>query len=234
MTFPIRVKRLLAVVIIAFSTVALFYLSKLIQPDNYSNTLSYALYNRSELPKIQGVVLSNAQPLANFSLVDHQNMPFNTERLIGKWHFITYGYTQCPDICPTTLFTLSQVAEQLKDQNHTDNTSFIFYSIDRTRDSIEVLASYIHYFDKNFIAIKASNKINQQLFEATLGIRSKIVKDGVKYQISHGMNIYLINPLGELQAVFIPKRTELGVESLTSEQLIGGYQQAKLYYQNQH
>jgi len=187
----------------------------------------------SSLPIIQGIVLPEGQALADFSLMNHHNQVFNQNNLLGKWYFITYGYTQCPDICPTTLFTLTQVAEKLRKTNQLSKTSFMFYSIDSQRDTIKLLANYIQYFDESFIAAKTNNPLEQKNFESNLGIKAVITKNDNSYQVSHGLNIFLLNPEGELQAVFIPQRTELGIEHLTSEQIIDGYLQVKTYYQNQ-
>jgi len=199
---------------------------------NYSSKTATVSNSHSPLPKIQGIVLTSGQTLADFSLIDHLNQPFNQKSLIGNWHFITYGYTQCPDICPTTLFTLTQVAEKLRESKQPSNTRFIFYSIDSLRDTIEILANYIQYFDVSFIAAKTNNPLEKQHFESNLGIKAIITKNDRGYQVSHGLNIFLINPEGELQAVFIPKRTEIGIEDLTSEQIFDGYLQVKAYYKN--
>lgn len=183
------------------------------------------------LPKVQGVVLTRSQPIENFTLVNHHNQTFSQKNLIGKWHFITYGYTHCPDICPTTLITLTQVIDKLRMLKQANNSAVIFYSIDNQRDTVQILANYIQYFDESFIALRADNLREQQSFEASLSIKANIAQTKTSYQVSHGLNIFIINPEGKLQAVFIPQRTELGFEPLTTEQLVEGFIQIKNYYQ---
>ena len=58
-------------------------------------------------PQIQGVLLSQASPLPAFSLLDQNGATFTNSDLLGRWHLVTYGFTTCPDICPTTLSELS-------------------------------------------------------------------------------------------------------------------------------
>ena len=189
--------------------------------------------NNASLPSIQGIVLANAHQLNNFKLRDQDNQLFNSKSLQGKWHFISYGYTQCPDICPTTLMTLTRLIERLNKNQTAEDTSFIFYSIDPDRDSQAILSNYIGYFHQQFIALFADNHQDKILFESGLGIKAIIKKNNNNYQVSHDLQIYLTNPNGDLQAVFIPQRTELGVNHLTTSQLFDGYLKTKKYYQAQ-
>jgi protein SCO1/2 len=81
-------------------------------------------------PSITGVLIPDSLALKEFSLVDHNNREFTRQNLLGRWHIVSYGYTHCPDICPTTLTTLAQVAHNIeKDQAYTD-VQFVFYSVD--------------------------------------------------------------------------------------------------------
>jgi protein SCO1/2 len=187
--------------------------------------------DNASLPSIQGIVLANAYQLNNFWLRNQDNQLFNTKSLRGKWHFISYGYTQCPDICPTTLMTLTRLIERLKMKQLAENTSFIFYSIDPDRDSQVILSNYISYFDQQFIALFADKHQDKTLFESALGIKAIIKKGNDTYQVSHDLQIFLTNPDGDLQAVFIPQQTELGVNQLTTKQLFDGYLKVKRYYQ---
>ncbi|MDX1736434.1 MAG: SCO family protein, partial [Halioglobus sp.] len=65
-------------------------------------------------PLIQGVLLPQARSVADFELIDHNDRGFTNADLQGRWHLVSYGFTTCPDICPTTLSQLAQVAEQLQ------------------------------------------------------------------------------------------------------------------------
>ncbi len=204
-----------------------------------------------ELPKIQGVILKSAQQLADTRLTDHQGQAVNRDYFLGKWHFIAYGYTQCPDICPTTLFTLVQLADLLSTSHEKIDTQFIFYTVDPDRDSQEILSQYIHYFSDKFVAVRANTSINAEIFQHSLGIKVYItngyindddkqtikVEQTVKvknneppYQVDHGLAIFLINPEAELQAVFFPEITERGMKNFTSDVLYRDYLKVIEYY----
>ncbi|OUR84504.1 hypothetical protein A9Q75_02315 [Colwellia psychrerythraea] len=214
-------------------------------------TANSHFHNDGELPKIQGFVLKEAQQLTNIQLTDHQGMPVNRDYFLGKWQFISYGYTQCPDICPTTLFTLTQLADLLSARHENLETQFVFYTIDPYRDSQKILAQYIHYFSERFVAVRANNSADAQSFQKSLGIKVEITrgyindteksisknehvltatKNDLFYQVSHGLAIFLINPDAELQAVFLPETTELGMKFFTPNMLYHDYLKVINYY----
>lgn len=218
----------------------------------YRLTANTNSHSGIELPKIQGVILKEAQRLTNIQLTNHLGQTINQDYFIGKWHFITYGYTQCPDICPSTLFTLTQLADLLNASNAQLETQFIFYTIDPDRDSQAILAQYIHYFSEEFVAVRAKTSQAAQNFQQGLGIKVEISRtyanktdkhaiknqDGISaakeqpfYQVSHGLTILLINPAAELQAVFIPEITEFGINSFTRDILYRDYLKVIKYYQ---
>lgn len=231
----------LAISIIIASTIYFYHL-----------TVNTNSHNDVELPKIRGVILKTAQQLTEIQLTNHQGQAVNREYFLGSWHFITYGYTHCPDICPTTLFTLTQLADLLSASHKNLDTRFIFYTVDPDRDTQQVLTQYIHYFSKRFVAMRANTSINAEKFQQSLGIKVEINRGNVNndgqgiinnkqtiltkendsfYQVNHGLAILLINPEAELQAVFLPKITELGIESFTPDVLYHDYLAVIKYYQ---
>jgi len=209
-------------------------------------------HSDGELPTIQGFVLKEAQQLTNIQLTDHQGMPVNRDYFLGKWRFIAYGYTQCPDICPTTLLILTQLADLLSESHENLETQFVFYTVDPYRDSQKILAEYIHYFSEKFVAVRANNSADARSFQQNLGIKVEITrsyideadknvieskhsqiapKSDLFYQVNHGLAIFLINPDAELQAVFLPKITELGIKGFTPNMLYRDYLKVINYYQ---
>ena len=122
-----------------------------------------------KLPTIQGIILKEGRQLTKIQLTDHQGNTVDPNYFIGKWHFITYGYSQCPDICPTTLFTLTQLADLLSISQKDIDTKFIFYTIDPDRDTQEILAQYINFFSENFVAMRAESSVNAEGFPAKSG-----------------------------------------------------------------
>lgn len=218
----------------------------------YRLTANTSAYNDAELPKIQGVILKESQQLADIQLTDHQGQVVNRDYFLGRWHFITYGYTHCPDICPTTLFTLTQLADLLNANHDTPDTQFVFYTVDPDRDSKEILTQYIHYFSEEFVAMRADTSINAENFQHSLGIKVEITRSYVNdddkhtikgerigsakekldiYQVSHGLTMFVLNPEAKLQAVFFPEKAELGIKGFTSDALYHDYLKVVKYYQ---
>ena len=100
------------------------------------------LLNRPDSPPlIQGVLLPDGRELRDFSLYDHHDQPFTNEDLRGRWHLVSYGFTTCPDICPTTLSKITRVYKALEPAG--EEVLTLFVSVDPTRDTPEKLAEYL-------------------------------------------------------------------------------------------
>jgi protein SCO1/2 len=190
------------------------------------------LLNREQPPpQIHGVFLADPRPLPSFELIDHRGSTFKNSELIGDWTLVSYGFTTCPDICPTTLAHLNDFTQQLKEMNESVPT-VAFYSVDHRRDTVTQMASYVSFFNPDFIGLThEDNPENPHLpFEAGLGIMAKLTPllddDGVPrddYSVSHGVHLILINPAGELQAIFEPEEVSPGIHVFDTELLVQDY-----------
>ncbi|GAB3097286.1 SCO family protein [Aestuariicella hydrocarbonica] len=118
--------------------------------------------NTPDLPQIEGVFIPAPRPLANFILQDQYNQAFSNQQLQGHWNLLAYGFTNCPDFCPTLLTELAKVTDKLQQQQQFDDLQVIFYSIDPERDGSEQLAQYMAHFNSDFIGLRRQTK------EATL------------------------------------------------------------------
>lgn len=176
------------------------------------------LLDQNKPPKFSGYLVSNGKTLPNKTLTEHHNKDFQSDALTGKWTFLAYGYTHCPDICPTTLFTLAQLESKLKDSVE-GNYSFIFYSIDPARDTPQILNAYMNYFSASFTGVVANNQLSAQTVESMLGIDKIIKIEGDNYQVSHSLSLLLFNPEGKLQAVFLPEVDETGWQAFKAKNL---------------
>src|SRR5207245_2011637 len=84
------------------------------------------------------------KPLADFAFTDHENRAFDLSRLKGKWSFLFFGYTHCPDICPMTLATLARAHESIaKTTAGAKDVQFAFISVDPSRDTAGKLGEYV-------------------------------------------------------------------------------------------
>ena len=123
--------------------------------------------------------------LGAFQLIDQQ--------LLGKWSFVFFGYTHCPDVCPTTLTEMSTLANQLGE--HTD-IQYVFISVDPTRDSPDYLADFVSYFNKQFIGVTGENQQLKQLARQLDITYSLGDSDTKEYVVHHSSAILLIDPMG--------------------------------------
>jgi protein SCO1/2 len=145
-----------------------------------------------------------ARQLEPFSLVDHQGNVFDNAALRGHWSFLFFGYTHCPDVCPTTLSVLNSVAGKLADSNIP--VRFALVSVDPQRDTPEQLARFVTYFNSAFIGVTGSDEGIEQLTRQ-LGIMHMQVTDEStpdSYLIDHTAAVLLIDPNGNYHAVFTP------------------------------
>lgn len=177
-----------------------------------AGSLSWQLRQVPPPPNLQHAsLLQQPLPIANFLLLDHNLQGFDNQRLLGRWHLLSYGFTSCPDICPLTLAKLSKLQQELAALPQFKQLHLLFYSIDPARDSPEAMASYVDFFGSEITGIVAHPKWPERAlpFEQGLGLQAKIEKATATtkdYSVSHGVLLYLLNPQGELQAVFNPIR----------------------------
>ncbi len=111
--------------------------------------VSYAFVSQNSTPdQTQQAV----QPLgAPFNLVDHEGKPITRDDLLGRHHAIFFGFTNCPDICPTTLL---EVASWMKDLGQDGNKlDFYFFTVDPERDNPEVMKDYVTAFDPRITGV---------------------------------------------------------------------------------
>ena len=153
---------------------------------------------------LSATVLAVPKPIDDFSLIDQDGRPFDLQRLKGHWTFLFFGYTHCPDVCPTTMAVLGQLAAQLAETPRgLDQTQFALVSVDPARDTPAQLKRYVAYFGKDFLGVTGSEEaiagLTRQL--GVLYVRVPGTTDQ-NYTIDHSAAILLIDPRGRLSAVF--------------------------------
>jgi protein SCO1/2 len=143
--------------------------------------------------------------LTDFNLTQQSGEAFTLANLKGKWSFMFFGYTHCPDICPVTLTLLHAVKQKLAvHPEYLADTQYIFVSVDGQRDTPEQLAEYVKYFDPQLIGVSGTeqqvNTLTRQL--GIVYIRQPEITAG-QYFIDHSATIVLINPRGEIAEQFM-------------------------------
>jgi protein SCO1/2 len=145
-----------------------------------------------------------ARSLPEFELIDHNNKPLNRKRMSGDWSLMFFGYTHCPDVCPTSLQMMSDMMAAIDDPDVSDSVNIYFVSVDPERDTSELLASYVTYFNTEFIgATAAMDKLRP--LTAAIGISHSIgeqTEGNPTYDVVHSSAIVLVNPKAEFAGVF--------------------------------
>lgn len=153
-------------------------------------------------PVTAALLLHQPRSLPDFALVDGDGKPYTNARFAGHWTFLYFGYTHCPDACPTTLASLAQSMHELGGTAH---PQVVFISVDPKRDDAKLLKGYAAYFDPAFLAATGSEDQLQTLTQP-LGVAytyGPADKTG-NYSVDHSVAVFLIDPQGRETAVFSP------------------------------
>ena len=136
--------------------------------------------------------------LPAFSLPDTRGGRFDNTRLTGKWSLLYFGYTQCPDICPTALSTVATAVRSVEKAVRTDRLQVVFVTIDPQRDDMVTMKRYVRYFHPSFLGARADLDSVRPLTRA-LGIQHYITQslDGSLYNVAHSGDIAVIDPDGK-------------------------------------
>jgi protein SCO1/2 len=152
---------------------------------------------------INGHALPEPRPVAAFELNDHLGRPFNLASLQGRWTLVYFGYTFCPDVCPTTLQTVGQTQRALADSEAAADLAYVFVSVDPERDTLERLAQYAPHFSPEMLGVTGSHPQLLTLSRPLGVIYAKVEgSDAENYLVDHSASLFLINPAAQLHAVF--------------------------------
>ena len=131
------------------------------------------------------------------NLIDHNGQLFKSATLKNKPSLLFFGFTNCPEICPTTLADLSQITKEVTLNNDTIN--IIFVTLDPKRDNKEHLKDYIEYFDGNIIGV-TGNKLEIKEFADNWGVFYETVKTtDNNYTLNHTATVFMIDKLGNFR-----------------------------------
>jgi protein SCO1/2 len=151
---------------------------------------------------LTGSAIVPSRALPDFSLIDQQGRSFGAADLRGHWSIMFFGYTNCPDFCPTTLTTLAALAKRLRAEPGAVLPRVVFVSVDAKRDTPQQLAKYVPYFDPSFIGLTAADQPSIEAVAAKLGVAVVItaMKDGT-YSVDHSATLFVLDPGGRLAAI---------------------------------
>jgi protein SCO1/2 len=176
-----------------------------------------------------------ARSISAFTLTDELGQDFSNTHLQGRWSLVFFGYTSCPDVCPTTLQNLNLIFDDLT--TIANNSQVLLVSVDPKRDSTEKLAQYIAYFNSDFKALRAEHDVLFP-FSRNLGLMYAITnkegtsvnKKDANYWVDHSASLVLINPVGKISAIFKPEQVVGELPSIDTEKLVSDYQKIVALY----
>jgi cytochrome oxidase Cu insertion factor (SCO1/SenC/PrrC family) len=174
----------IASIVLFLATLALVNLN-----NNFDNTA--VLTPTKNALKVNGFLLPKTLPLARIEFTSTSELLKSTADFENKWTLLALGYTQCPDVCPTTLLKLDHV---LNDIPLDERPQVAFLSIDITAKNIDKLSAYMNYFNEDFIGLSTTTAQLDEFFQS-LGA-SYSIKNSAKgsIDIEHSSSIFLISP----------------------------------------
>lgn len=164
--------------------------------------LSWAVLERSSAPTLaQATLIDPPRALPPMAFIDEQGQPFGPERLRGRWSILFFGFTYCPDICPTTLALLAQVEKQLADLPAEQRPQIVLVSVDPKRDTPERLAQYVKSFSPTFTGITGEqDSVHEFALKMGVPVAISPLPDG-NYTVDHSAAIFVIDPNGAWRAI---------------------------------
>jgi len=129
--------------------------------------------------------------------------PVTEEILLGKVSVIFFGYTHCPDICPTTMRKISASLRMLTETKDIKNAQGIFVTVDPERDSAEHVSEYTSYFHNKVMGLSGSEQQIKNIADKyKFGYQKDPVSEEGEYSMSHSSYIYIIRPDGKIGKMF--------------------------------
>jgi protein SCO1/2 len=150
----------------------------------------------TEMPESYQPLPKSVQ-ITPFSLYDQDGETITVDTFKGHWSLAFFGYTYCPDVCPTTLAEINQAAKQITKED----LQVVLISVDPERDTPKQLKSYIEYFNPKFQAW-SGEKSQLEAIGRQLHIFFQKSGEGEYYLMDHSSQVVLINPQGEYQGYF--------------------------------
>ncbi len=133
-----------------------------------------------------------------YLLQDPNGRAVSSEDFRGRFQLISFGYTYCPDVCPTTLVEMAEILKQLGEQ--ADRFQAIFISVDPERDSGQVLKTYTEFFDPRILGLTGSPALVRRAADNFKIRYAKVRQPGAdpgRYAVDHSAGMILLGPQGE-------------------------------------
>lgn len=164
-------------------------------------------------PQFKSIDLTGADYAQGFSLTDHNGQLRTLKDFSGKIVVVFFGFTQCPDVCPTSLAELAQVKQQLGPD--ADKLQAIFITVDPERDTSELLKAYMVNFDPSFLALRPTpEQLPQVAKDFKIYYKKVEGKTPGSYTMDHSAGSYVFDTKGRIR---LYNRYGTGVDVLASD-----------------
>jgi protein SCO1/2 len=147
-------------------------------------------------PKFKSTDITGADYGKTLQLTGHDGKPRTLADFSGKAVVVTFGFTHCPDVCPTILADLAGAVKKLGPD--ADRVQVLFVSVDPERDSAESLAKYVTAFDPRFLGLRGDADATQRTAKEFKVFFEKR-KAGDSYTVDHSAQSYVVDPKGRLR-----------------------------------
>jgi len=159
--------------------------------------LCFALQSCSgDKPKFTGIDLTGTKQEVQINLTDQDGKPRTLADFRGSYVLVFFGFTQCPDVCPTTLARAAEVRKKLGSDGA--RLKVVFISVDPERDTQQLLAEYVRAFDPEFTGLRGTEEQTRQAAKA-LNVFYEKVPTGSSYTINHTAISYIFDDQGRLR-----------------------------------
>jgi protein SCO1/2 len=139
-----------------------------------------------------------------FKLIDQNGQPISDQDMMGRPFLVFFGYTHCPDVCPTTLFDVSELMRALG--TDADRTAALFITVDPERDTPAVMKDYLSSFDPHLRGASGDRAMIEAAEKAYRVYAKKVPGDNGDYGMDHTAMVYLMDKQGRFVAPFSLKR----------------------------
>lgn len=157
-------------------------------------------------------IFNSSKPLPEFELTKTNGEPFTQRSFRGQWTVLFFGYRQCPDICPMTLSVMRTIWNSFPEKQIP--MKFVFASIKKEADDLEALSAFLNNYHHTFQGITGTMAEMDKL-KAPLGVfANEVIDESGNEIIDHSASLMIINPKGQLHAVFTPP---FNIEAVASD-----------------
>lgn len=159
------------------------------------------LVGRLRPPELHGTVMQTSEAAADFTLTGTDGQPVSLSDLRGKWTALYFGYSFCPDVCPTTLADLNSMTNALG--RRADDMQVVFISLDPKRDTPERVGKYVSFFNPSFKGMTGSTEtVDAAATQFGIFHEQRQVEGASGYLIDHTSTVLVLDPDGRMRIVF--------------------------------